>query len=186
MSDVDELKRLAELKDQGILTQAEFAKRKKRLLKGKRPWWLSAILGAIAIGCIVVVIAILAAIFIPAIEDHLARSNSPASELACDTAEVQETALVLTNEYISQLTSQMGVFAMGMPKDQQVHRLEDPVQLYRDAESGFIACTAKTRNEKKGAGQIGYTVSWRDRNSGEFWVEVAHAEELVSRYGNGY
>lgn len=176
MSDAEEIKRLAELRDQGLITSAEFGDKKRKILKGKRPWWKTALLWIIGLWCLVALLSILVAILAPVI-----RSMSAGGNLACDTPEVKEKVVALMNEQISNARSQLGIFGGLIPAGTQVHSLGDAIQLYRDADSGFIACTASAKNDK-GEGEIGYTVSWRDRNNGEFWVEVSSAKELQARY----
>lgn len=176
MSDAEEIKRLAELRDQGLITTAEFSDRKRKILKGKRAWWKTALLWIIGLWCLVVLISILAAIFVPVL-----RNLSASGDLACDMPEVKEKVVSLLNEQIADARSQLGIFGGLIPAGTQVHSLGETTQLYRDAESGFIACTAPTKNDRA-EGEVGYTVSWRDRNNGEFWVEVAAAKELRARY----
>ena len=175
MSDAEEIKRLAELRDQGLITTAEFSDRKRKILKGKRAWWKTALLWIIGLWCLVVLISILAAIFVPVL-----RNLSASGDLACDMPEVKEKVVSLLNEQIADARSQLGIFGGLIPAGTQVHSLGETTQLYRDTESGFIACTAPTKNDK-GDGEVGYTVSWSDRNNGVFRVEVSGAKELRAR-----
>ena len=75
MSDAEEIKRLAELRDQGLITSSEFGKRKRQILGGKRPWWMTLILGVIVAFCAVVLLSILVAIFVPIIWNSAAVSG---------------------------------------------------------------------------------------------------------------
>lgn len=176
MSDAGEIKRLAELRDQGLITTAEFSDRKRKILKGKRAWWKTALLWIIGLWCLVLLLSIVVAIFGPII-----RNLSPGGDLACDMPEVKEKVVSLLNEQISDARSQLGIFRGLIPAGTQVHSLGETTQLYRDAERDFIACTAPTKHDK-GDGEVGYTVSWRGRSNGEFWVEVSGAKELRARY----
>jgi Short C-terminal domain len=83
----EDLSRLAELKKSGVLTQQEFDRQKKRLLKGKRPWWMTALLWIIGLWCLVCLLAILVAIFVPAIRNAMA-----ADEVARDVPEIAADA----------------------------------------------------------------------------------------------
>lgn len=49
MNLAEELSRLAELRDRGVLTPKEFDQRKRKLLRGKRPWWMTVLLWIIGI-----------------------------------------------------------------------------------------------------------------------------------------
>lgn len=173
MSDAEEIKRLADLRDQGLITTAEFSKKKQQILKGRKGTSKVLIVAAWLI-----IILMVAGLLVRVLE------KLGGEELACDTPEIKEKALVLSNEYVAQMTRKLGIFAAKMPPGQQIHSLGGTTQLYRDPESGFLACTAKTQNDRSGEGEIGYTVSWSNRSSGQFWVEVVNAEALTARYGN--
>lgn len=177
MNLAEELARLAELRDKGVLTPKEFDQKKKRLLKGKSPWWRAALLWVIGIWAGVCLLSILVAIFVPAIRNWMAADNG----LACDSPEVKETATNVLNQQITNLKNQFGVFGeLAMPGT-QFYGIGDTEELYRDKDSGFIACLGTMRGTK-GEGQIAYTVSWQDRAAGKFWVELANPAQLRKQY----
>lgn len=168
----EELSRLAELKDKGVLTQKEFDRKKKQLLNGGRGG-SSRFMTFVAA---VVLFMIFAGIAVRVYE-HLG-----ATGLACDAPEIQEDVVGIINRQVADARQRLGVFGKHLiPTGTQVHGLSDPTQLYRDSESGFIACIANTRNDK-GTGRVGYTVSWEDSQNGEYYLEVANADELAAQY----
>ena len=73
----EELSSLAELKSKGILTQREFDRKKKQLLKGKTPWWRTALLWVIGLWCFVCLLGILIAIIVPAVTNYAAAESKP-------------------------------------------------------------------------------------------------------------
>jgi len=180
MSLAEELSRLAELRDRGVLTPKEFDQRKRKLLRGKRPWWMTALLLIIGLFCAICVLAILTAIFVPVFRNSVA-----ANELACDSPEVQQTALNAVNQQINGLRSNFGILGPHLvPPGTQAHAMSGITELHRDKQTGFIACvaTAKLGDDE---GDIGYTVSWINQSAGEFWVELVHHKDLGDRYGSG-
>lgn len=68
MNLAEELGRLAELRDKGVLTHREFDQKKKQLLKGKSPWWRTALLWIIGIWAAVCLLAIIVAIVAPVVQ----------------------------------------------------------------------------------------------------------------------
>lgn len=87
MSDAEEIRRLAELRDQGLITTAEFSKRKRQILKGRRPWWLTILLGIVATFCLVVLLSILAAILLPIVR----KSSAAVEGLRVDTVATMQS-----------------------------------------------------------------------------------------------
>ena len=77
MNLAEELSRLAELKDRGVLTPKEFDQRKRMLLKGKRPWWMTALLWIIGLWCLVCLLAILVAIVVPVVTQQAGAEATP-------------------------------------------------------------------------------------------------------------
>jgi hypothetical protein len=86
MNLAEELGRLAELRDRGVLTPKEFDQRKRQLLKGKRPWWMTALLWIIGLWAAVCLLAILVAIVAPVVKNALkaekAASEAPSQAIA--------------------------------------------------------------------------------------------------------
>ena len=74
MSDADELAKLAELRDKGVISKREFDKKKRDILRGKRStrggWWRLTLL-VIVIGAVIVWIAV--------------DENSPENQASLDT-----------------------------------------------------------------------------------------------------
>lgn len=177
MGVAEELGRLVELRDKGVLTEREFAQKKKQILKGNSPWWRTALMWVIGIWAGVCLLSILVAIFVPAIRNWMAADNG----LSCDSPEVKETATNVLNQQVTNLKNQFGVFGeLAMPGT-QFHGIGDTEELYRDKDSGFIACLGTVRGTK-GEDQIAYTVSWQDRAIGKFWVELANPAQLRKQY----
>lgn len=175
MNLAEELSRLAELRDKGVLTPKEFDQRKRKLLRGKRSWWMTALLWIIGICCLVCLLAILIAIFVPAIKDHFL-----ADEIACDTPEVQEKVVQLLNQQAGQVFSLLGAGAAA--PGMQIHGLGEITELFKDQQSGFLVCLARTKHAV-GEGATGYTVAWTDKAKREFFVQTASPEILMARYG---
>jgi hypothetical protein len=168
----EELSRLAELKDRGVLTQKEFDRKKKQLLNGGRGGSSKFMMFVAS----VVLFMIFAGIAVRVYE-HL---ETPG--LACDTPEIQEKVVAVVNMQVDEARNRLGVLGPHLiPAGTQIHGLSDARQLYRDEESGFVACVAQTRNEK-GEGKVGYTVFWKDSVNGEYALEVANADELAAQY----
>ena len=69
MNLAEELGRLAELRDKGVLTDREFDQKKKQMLKGERPWWRTALLWVIGIWAAVCLLAIFVAIVAPVVQN---------------------------------------------------------------------------------------------------------------------
>lgn len=175
MNLAEELSRLAELRDRGVLTPKEFDQRKRKLLRGKRPWWITVLLWIIGIGCLVCLLAILIAIFVPAIRDHFL-----GNDLACNTPEVEEKVVQLLNQQASQVFNLLGAGAAA--PGMQIHGLGETTELFKDQQSGFLVCLAKTKHAA-GEGATGYTVAWTDKAKREFFVQTASPEILMARYG---
>lgn len=172
----EELSRLAELKESGVLTQQEFDRQKKRLLNGgksgpsKLMQFTAGLIAFMIIGS-----------FVYKGVEKLAETAAE-DDLLCDSPEVRETAVNVLNQQIAEAKNQLGILGGLIPSGAQIHGISSATELYRDKESGFIACLAMARNEK-GEGQVAYTVSWQDRAIGKFWVELANPDELAKQYG---
>lgn len=169
MGVAEELSRLVELRDRGVLTQKEFDRKKKQILNGGRPGasrlmtWVAGL----------VAFMILAGFAVKLFEPFAG------TELGCDTPEVQEKVVTLINQQSASVFSQLGYG--GLAAAMQIHGVGKTHELYRDPKSGFLACLGRTQHAR-GEGDIGYTVSWQDRSRGEFWVEIANSEVLRARY----
>lgn len=175
MNLADELSRLAELRDKGVLTPKEFDQRKRKLLRGKRSWWMTALLWIIGTFCFVCLLGTVVAIFVPAIKDHFL-----ADEMACDTPEVQEKVVQLLNQQTSQVFNLLGAGAAA--PGMQIHGLGETTELFKDQQSEFLVCLARTKHAG-GEGATGYTVAWTDKAKREFFVQTASPEILMARYG---
>ena len=172
----EELSRLAELKESGVLTQQEFDRQKKRLLNGGKsgPSKLMQFTAGL------VAFMIIGSFAYKGVE-KLAETVAE-DDLLCDSPEVRETAVNVLNQQIAEAKNQLGILGGLIPSGAQIHGISSATELYRDKESGFIACLAMARNEK-GEGRVAYTVSWQDRAIGKFWVELANPDELAKQYG---
>lgn len=172
----EDLSRLAELKESGVLTQQEFDRQKKRLLNGgksgpsKLMQFTAGLVAFMIIGS-----------FVYKGVEKLAETAAE-DGLLCDSPEVRETAVNVLNQQIAEAKNQLGILGGLIPSGAQIHGISSATELYRDKESGFIACLAMARNEK-GEGRVAYTVSWQDRAIGKFWVELANPDELAKQYG---
>lgn len=168
MGVVEELSRLVELRDRGVLTQKEFDRKKKQILNGGRgpSRFMTWVAGLVAF-------MILAGGAVKLFE------RFTGTEFACDTSEVQEKVVALVNQQSASVFSQFGYG--GLAPAMQIHGIGKSQELYRDPKSGFLACLGRTQHPR-GEGDIGYTVSWRNRARGEFWVEIANSDVLRSRY----
>ena len=168
----EELSRLAELKDKGVLTQKEFDRKKKQLLNGGKSGsskFMTAVAGLVAF-------MIIGGVALRAVE-HFGQK-----ELACDAPEVQQVVLNAVNQEIDGIRSNFGLLGSHMvPPGTQAHDMSEIIQIHRDEKTGFIACAATTRIGQE-QGDVGYTVSWIDRVGGEFWVKLVHHKELGDRY----
>jgi Short C-terminal domain len=171
----EDLSRLAELKESGVLTQQEFDRQKKRLLNGgksgpsKLMQFTAGLIAFMIIGS-----------FAYKGVEKLAETAAE-DDLLCDSPEVRETAVNVLNQQIAEAKNQLGILGGLIPSGAQIHGIRSATELYRDKESGFIACLAMARNEK-GEGQVAYTVSWQDRAAGKFWVELANPDQLRKQY----
>lgn len=172
----EDLSRLAELKESGVLTQQEFDRQKKRLLNGGKsgPSKLMQFTAGL------VAFMIIGSFAYKGVE-KLAETAAE-DDLLCDSPEVRETAVNVLNQQIAEAKNQLGILGGLIPSGAQIHGISSATELYRDKESGFIACLAMARNEK-GEGRVAYTVSWQDRAIGKFWVELANPDELAKQYG---
>ena len=172
----EDLSRLAELKESGVLTQQEFDRQKKRLLNGGKsgPSKLMQFTAGL------VAFMIIGSFAYKGVE-KLAEAAAE-DDLLCDSPEVRETAVNVLNQQIAEAKNQLGILGGLIPSGAQIHGISSATELYRDKESGFIACLAMARNEK-GEGRVAYTVSWQDRAIGKFWVELANPDELAKQYG---
>ena len=171
----EDLSRLAELKESGVLTQQEFDRQKKRLLNGgksgpsKLMQFTAGLVAFMIIGS-----------FVYKGVEKLAETAAE-DGLLCDSPEVRETAVNVLNQQIAEAKNQLGILGGLIPSGAQIHGISSATELYRDKESGFIACLAMARNEK-GEGRVAYTVSWQDRAIGKFLVKLANPTELEKQY----
>ena len=171
----EDLSRLAELKENGVLTQQEFDRQKKRLLNGGKsgPSKLMQFTAGL------VAFMIIGSFVYKGVEK--VAETAAEDDLLCDSPEVRETAVNVLNQQIAEAKNQLGILGGLIPSGAQIHGISSATELYRDKESGFIACLAMARNEK-GEGRVAYTVSWQDRAAGKFWVELANPAQLRKQY----
>jgi hypothetical protein len=175
MGVAEELSRLAELRDRGVLTQKEFDQKKRQLLKGGKAG--PTRLMQFAAGLVAIVI--LGSFAYTGLQKWLSKPDE--NELACDSPEIIETATNVLNRHVTNLKNQFGIFGELALPGIQFHGIDDAEELYRDKQSGFIACLATARGTK-GEGQIAYTVTWHDRAIGKFWVELANPAQMQKKY----
>lgn len=168
-SNAEELEKLAELKERGVLTEAEFAKQKKSLLSaGKKPWTAWRIIKTVVLGWILVCILAVG-------WGSLVGEASAAS--TCDKADVKQKVVEIVNGQISGFVEFFGP-AGGLPR---VLGLESATELFGAPKSGYFACMAETKTET-GKGAIGYTVEWGDKANGLMVVRLADLNILLSKY----
>lgn len=170
MGVAEELSRLAELRDRGVLTQKEFDRKKKVLLNGGKSG--PSRLMTFAAGLVVVVIlGSFAAKMIEAAPDVAL----PGAGSACEIAEVQ-------NLVLEHLTAGNKAFYAQKIHDQVTARsLIDISEVYVNSGTGFTACVAKVQYSGH-QGTTGYTVTWVDRARGEFVVEFSRMNAILAEY----
>lgn len=170
MGVAEELSRLAELRDKGVLTQKEFDRKKKVLLNGGKSG--PSRLMTFAAGLVVVVIlGSFAARMIEAAPD----AALPGAGSACEIAEVQNSVL----EYLT--VDNKSRYAAKIHDQVTPRSLADISEIYVNGDTGFTACVAKVVYSGH-QGDIGYTVTWVDRDRGEFAFEISSMSAVLAEY----
>lgn len=159
------LEKLVGMKERGLLSDEEFESQKQALLSGKKPkkpwtfwrvvktvllWWIILCALWVGLGSFV---------------------SAPADEVAsCDNSDVQQKVTFLVNQ---QTADALSVFGAGAGADTRVSALANVVEIRHDKASGYRACTAKTvLPGKQGQGNTAYTIEWRDKQKGEYWIQL--------------
>lgn len=165
----EELSRLAELKDKGVLTQKEFDRKKKQLLNGGRrsSKFVTIVAGFVAF----MAIAGLAAKMFEVAPDIAL----PGAGSACEIAEVQNSVL----EYLT--VENKSRYAAKIHDQVTAKSLADISEVYVNSGTGFTACVAKVVYSGHQS-DIGYTVTWVDRARGEFAFEISSMSSVLAEY----
>lgn len=174
MSDAEEIRRFAELRDKGLITTAEYSKQKQRILKGKRPWWRTALLSVLAAAGLVMLLSVAVAIFAPVLRKSLAVG------VACDTPEVKQKVFEIGVDGLKMLERAAVLTGRPVPSEKLV-ALGDTTEIYRDDEVGLIVCLGVTQTSI-GEGQVGYRLTDVNQETGQFMVEVMNPVELKQLY----
>lgn len=162
---INQLEKLAALKERGVITQEEFADQKRALLDlspGKPKMSTSRKVAYVfAVGFVIVLAS--SRYF------HILPVETP----GCDSPSVKEKALLLGNEQIPAPFANLGMRIAGLLNVKELHH---------DNETGFRACVAETRMSHDGAGSLGFTVEWQDKENGAYLVKVADTAALIGQY----
>jgi len=165
MSDsVNQLEKLAALKERGAITAEEFETQKGELFKRGRAK-VKMTLGR-KIGYA------FAILFLVAWFGRRDVSATIDTTPLCDSAAVKEKALILGNEQIPAPFANLGMRISGLLNVKELHY---------DKDTGFRACVADTKMNHDN-GSIGYTVEWRDQESGTYLVKYISAAALIDQY----
>ena len=95
----------------------------------------------------------------------------------CDNAQVQQKTVELLNQQISGFMNMFGARGSSV----RVHSLRNTEELYHNKESGFRACRASVERDN-GQGIAAYTIEWRDKQQGIFYVQIADPDALSEKY----
>lgn len=165
----EELSRLAELKDKGVLTQKEFDRKKKQLLNGGRrsSRFVTVVAGFVAFMAI--------AGFVAKMIEAAPEVSLPGAGSACEIPEVQDTVLNHITE------GNKAAYAEKIHDQVTAKSLTDISQVYVNSDTGFTACVSKVVYSGH-RGEIGYTVTWVDRTRGEFVLEFSSMNDVLARY----
>lgn len=165
----EELSRLAELKDKGVLTQKEFDRKKKQLLNGGRrsSRFVTFMAGFIAF---MVIVGFVAKMIEAAPEVPLAVRGS-----ACEIPEVQRSVL----DYLT--VDNKSRYAAKIHDQVTAKSLADISEIYVNSGTSFTACVAKVAYSGHQS-DIGYTVTWVDRARGEFAFEISSMSAVLAEY----
>lgn len=169
MNLAEELSRLAELRDRGVLTPKEFDRRKKQLLSGGRR--SSRFVTIVAVFIAVMAIAGFAIKMIEAAPNSAIAGVGP----TCEIPEVQTAVLKHLTD------GNKAVYAANLHEQVTARSLADISEIYVNGETGFTACVAKVQYAGH-EGTTGYTVTWVDRARGEFVVEFSRMDAILSQY----
>lgn len=173
MNLAEELSRLAELRDKGVLTQKEFDRKKKQLLNGGRrsSRFVTIVAGFVAF----MAIAGFASKMLESAPDVVPDIALPGGGSACEIPEVQNSVL----EYLT--ANNKARFAAKIHDQVTPRSLTDISQVYVNSGTGFTACVAKVQYSGHEA-TLGYTVTWVDRARGEFSLEFSSMNAVLAEY----
>lgn len=173
MNLAEELSRLADLRDKGVLTQKEFDRKKKQLLIGGRrsSRFVTIVAGFVAF----MAIAGFASKMFEAAPDVAPGITVPGGGSACEIPEVQSSVL----EYLTE--NNKARFAAKIHDQVTPRSLADISEIYVNSGSGFTACVAKVLYSGHEA-TLGYTVTWVDRARGEFSLEFSSMNAVLAEY----
>lgn len=169
----EELSRLAELKDKGVLTQKEFDRKKKQLLNGGRrsSKFVTIVAGFVAF----MAIAGFASKMLESPPDVVPDIAVPGGGSACEIPEVQSSVL----EYLT--VDNKSRYAAKIHDQVTAKSLADISEVYVNSGTGFTACVAKVVYSGHQS-DIGYTVTWVDRARGEFAFEISSMSAVLAQY----
>lgn len=173
MNLAEELSRLAELRDKGVLTQKEFDSKKRQLLNGGRTpsRFIIMLAGVVAL----VAIAGVASNMLDIGTEIVPEIAVQGGVSACEIQDVQTAVL-------NHLTAGNKAFYAQKIHDQVTARsLIDISEVYVNNGTGFTACVAKVQYLGH-QGTTGYTVTWVDRTRGEFVVEFSRMDAILAEY----
>lgn len=161
---INQLEKLAALKESGAITAAEFEYQKSELFKqgkAKPKMRLGRKIGyAFAI------------LFLVAWFGRRYVSTAIDTTPLCDSAAVKEKALILGNEQIPAPFANLGMRISGLLNVRELHH---------DKDTGFRACVADTKMNHDN-GSIGYTIEWQDQENGMYLVKYINAAALIDQY----
>lgn len=174
MSIYDELSKLNDLKNKGIITSDEFDAQKIKLLddekprsvKKKRPFWHWALVPVVALTLLGYMYGDV--------------NGTP----ACDSPELKQKVVELINKQVSESFPLFNLLTDGKANAlaPKIHSLTNAKEISHNKESGFRACVADTKHDT-GTGEAGYTIEWSDKEKGEYFVHVVNSEALIAKYG---
>lgn len=173
MNLAEELSRLADLRDKGVLTQKEFDRKKKQLLNGGRrsSRFVTIVAGFVAF----MAIAGFASKMLEAAPDVVPDIAVPGGGSACEIPDVQTAVL-------NHLTAgNEAAYAEKIHDQVTARSLTDISEVYVNSGTGFTACVAKVQYSGHQS-TTGYTVTWVDRTRGEFVVEFSRMDAILAEY----
>lgn len=171
-----DLEKLAELKDRGVLSDAEFEAQKRALLgsaAGNRQWTVGRVIKwMVAAVVLIPVVAFIGSIFSGVKEAHKAAGGPP----VCEDAQVQQKVIAMANLNAAAAAARLG---LGVP---EIRGLLEIQQLHFDEAAGDRLCVAKTK-VSGGTGVVGYSVVWQDKENRLSNVQIENYSDLISKYG---